>query len=98
MARDMGITPGTEGWCGIWLCNLLSRCSRLPSPLFDNRPQKGRAGTEILAPKVTCRLLGGDRLVGSLGCEAKMASRQRAGRRRYLGGRPSNNFLIVYWF
>src|SRR5579864_322718 len=83
MARDMGITPGSEDWCGIWLCNLLSRSSRLPSPLFDNRPQKGRAGTEILAPKVTCRLLGGERFVERRGREARMASRQPAGHRRY---------------
>src|ERR1700756_4819837 len=76
MARDMGITPGTEDWCGIWLCSLLSRSSRLPSPLFDNRSQKGRAGTEILAPKVTCRLLGGERFVERRRREARMASPQ----------------------
>ena len=52
------------------------------SLLFDNRPQKGRAGAEILAPKVTCHS-GGERLGERLGCEVKMASRQPAGRRRY---------------
>src|ERR1700687_5944155 len=64
MARDIGITPGSEDWCDIWLCNLLSRYFYGPITIVRQSSAEGKGWGEVLAPKVTCRLLGGRKVRG----------------------------------
>src|ERR1700692_1537013 len=42
MARHMGITPGSEDWCDIWLCNLLSRYFHGPITIVRQSSAEGK--------------------------------------------------------
>ena len=79
----MGITPGSEDWCDIWLCNLLSRYFYASITIVRQSSEEGKGwGRDSCTESHMPFWEDGERFVGSLGARP-VASRQPAGRRRY---------------